>query len=103
MTDWKGKRIGVLMGGLSSEREVSMNTGRGVHKALVGRGHDAVAIEWQKGADLASLLGGIDVVWNALHGTWGEDGCVQGLLECLEIPYTGAGVLGSAVAMDKVL
>src|SRR6266568_1420029 len=95
-------RIGVLMGGLSSEREVSMNTGLGVVRALRERGHDAAALEWRAGTDLVALLAGIDVVWNALHGTWGEDGCVQGLLECLRIPYTGAGVLASALAMDKV-
>jgi D-alanine-D-alanine ligase len=97
------QRIGVLMGGLSSESEVSMNTGRGVLRALLERGHDAVGLEWRAGVDLAALLRGIDVVWNALHGTWGEDGCVQGLLECLRIPYTGSGVLASALAMDKVL
>jgi D-alanine-D-alanine ligase len=102
MTDWKGKRVGVLMGGLSSEAEVSMNTGKGVLRALAGRGHDAVALEWHKGVDLVGLLAGVDVVWIALHGTWGEDGCVQGLLECLQIPYTGSGVLASALAMDKV-
>jgi D-alanine-D-alanine ligase len=97
------KRIGVLMGGLSAEREVSMSTGRGVLRALVERGHDAVALEWREGTDLVALLASIDVVWIALHGTWGEDGCVQGLLECLRIPYTGSGVLASAVAMDKIL
>jgi D-alanine-D-alanine ligase len=91
------------MGGLSAEREVSMSTGRGVLRALVERGHDAVALEWREGTDLTALFAGVDVVWNALHGTWGEDGCVQGLLECLRIPYTGSGVLASAVAMDKIL
>src|SRR5215470_5548590 len=102
MTEWKGKRVGVLMGGLSSEAEVSMNTGRGVLRALRDRGHDAVGLEWTAEADVAALVRGVDVVWNALHGTWGEDGCVQGLLECLSIPYTGAGVLASALAMDKI-
>jgi D-alanine-D-alanine ligase len=97
------EKIGVLMGGLSAEREVSMNTGRGVLRALVERGHDAVALEWREDTDLVALLRGVDVVWNALHGTWGEDGCVQGLLECLRVPYTGSGVTASAVAMDKVL
>jgi D-alanine-D-alanine ligase len=99
------RRIGVLMGGLSSEREVSLNTGKGVLRALLERGRDAVAIEWSEGRDLTELLrdARVDVVWNALHGTWGEDGCVQGLLECLKLPYTGSGVLASAVAMDKVL
>src|SRR5262245_16433719 len=101
MTDWKGKRVGVLMGGLSSEREVSLSTGRGVLAALRGRGHDAVGLEWAEGTDLVALLRGTDVVWIALHGTWGEDGCVQGFLECLRVPYTGSGVLASALAMDK--
>src|SRR5262249_45806587 len=102
MTDWKAKRVGVLMGGLSSEAEVSMNTGRGVLKALREKGYDAVGLEWHDGTDVAALVRGVDVVWNALHGTWGEDGCVQGLLECLKIPYTGSGVLASALAMDKI-
>ncbi len=102
---WKGKRVGVLVGGLSAERDVSLNTGKGVHAALVERGHDAIAIDWKAGADLTALLrdARVDVVWNALHGTYGEDGAVQGLLECLQLPYTGSGVLASAVAMDKVL
>jgi D-alanine-D-alanine ligase len=101
----RGARIGVLMGGLSAEREVSLATGSGVLRALLTRGHDAVGIEWADGQDLTGLLHAarVDVVWNALHGTYGEDGCVQGLLECLKIPYTGSGVLASALAMDKVL
>jgi len=102
---WKGKRIGVLVGGLSAERDVSLNTGKGVHAALLERGYDAVALDWHAGNDLAALLrdARVDVVWNALHGTYGEDGAVQGFLEILRIPYTGSGVLASAVAMDKVL
>jgi len=99
------QRVGVLMGGPSAEREVSLNSGRGVLAALQGRGHDAVGIDW-KGLDqdLVGLLRkeGVNVVWLALHGTYGEDGCVQGLLECAAIPYTGSGVLASSVAMDKV-
>jgi D-alanine-D-alanine ligase len=99
----KQQRIGVLMGGPSSEREVSLNTGRGVHAALVGLGYDAVAVDWT--GDLAAQLraAGVAVVWNALHGTFGEDGAVQGLCEVLGLPYTGSGVTASAVAMDKVL
>jgi D-alanine-D-alanine ligase len=99
------RRIAVVMGGLSAEREVSLNTGRGVLRALLERGRDAVGIEWSDGQDLGALLrdARAAVVWNALHGTYGEDGCVQGLLECLKIPYTGSGVLASALAMDKVL
>ncbi len=103
--DHKDKRIGVLMGGVSAERDVSLNTGKGVLAALLESGYDAVGIDWTASADLAELLRKerVQLVWNALHGTFGEDGSVQGLLECLKIPYTGAGVLSSAVAMDKVL
>lgn len=102
------KRIGVLLGGLSGEREVSLETGRAAVAALQERGLDAVAIDvhgerW--GQDLAARLVAerIDVAFIGLHGRFGEDGCVQGLLECLRIPYTGAGVLSSSMAMDKVV
>ncbi len=101
----KGKRVGVIMGGPSSEREVSLNSGRGVHAALVSRGYDAVAIDWMnRQDDLVARLRKerVEVAWIALHGTFGEDGCVQGLLECAAIPYTGSGVLASAIAMDKI-
>lgn len=100
-----GGRIGVLMGGISSEREVSMNTGRGVLAALKEKSLDAVAIEWSEKSDLVDAIRRekITAAWIALHGTWGEDGCVQGLLECLRIPYTGSGVTASAIAMDKVI
>src|SRR5687767_7790740 len=99
------KRIAVLMGGISAERDVSLNTGKGVHEALRSKGYDAVAVEWREGKDLVAELRAVkpEAVWIALHGTWGEDGCVQGLLECLRIPYTGSGVTASAIAMDKVL
>lgn len=97
-------RIGVLMGGLSSEREVSLESGAGVLAALRGRGHDAVAIHWDEGASLPGELieNDVVVVWNALHGTYGEDGAVQGLLSCMHLPFTGSGILASALAMDKV-
>src|SRR5688572_12297668 len=100
-----GKRIAILMGGLSAEREVSLNTGTGVHGALRERGWDTVAIDWKEGTSLAQLIedSGADAVWNALHGTWGEDGAVQGLCACLRIPCTGSGILASALAMDKVM
>ena len=77
----------------------------GVHRALTERGHDAIAIDWSAREDLVAILRHqrIERVWIALHGTLGEDGCVQGLLECLRIPYTGSGVTASALAMDKVL
>ena len=96
-------RVAVLMGGLSSEREVSLETGTGVLAALVERGYDAVGIDWTEGLDLGAALDGAGVVWNALHGTYGEDGSVQGLLDCLQIPYTGDGVLACALAMDKIV
>jgi len=97
----KGVRVGVLMGGLSSEREVSLKTGAAVLQALQARGWDTVGID--VGRDLPDALrqAGVDVAWLALHGRYGEDGCVQGMLEVLGIPYTGSGVLASAVAMDK--
>ncbi len=98
----KAKKIGVLMGGLSAEREVSLKSGAGVHQALVDRGYRAVTID--VGRDLARMLvrEGIDVAFVCLHGRYGEDGTVQGLLELLGIPYTGSGVLASALAMDKI-
>ena len=97
----KKKKIAVLMGGGSSEREISLRTGNEVFRALGDGGYDAVAID--AGLDLAECLKrqGIEVVFNALHGRFGEDGTVQGLLELLRIPYTGSGVLASSAAMDK--
>jgi len=99
------KKIGVLMGGPGAEREVSIRTGAGVLAALIERGHEAVSVTWNDGDDIAELLRRekIEIVWNAMHGTYGEDGAVQGLLECLKIPYTGSGVAASALAMDKVV
>jgi D-alanine-D-alanine ligase len=98
----KSKKIGVLYGGLSAEREVSLKSGAAVHQALVAEGYNAVAID--VGRDLAATLQqeGIEVAFIALHGRYGEDGCVQGLLELLQIPYTGSGVLASALAMHKL-
>ncbi|HEX9079075.1 MAG TPA: D-alanine--D-alanine ligase [Desulfuromonadaceae bacterium] len=98
----KERRIGVLMGGLSAEREVSLKSGAAVHRALLGQGYDAVPID--VGRDLAGVLvsEGIEVAFIALHGRYGEDGCVQGLLELMGIPYTGSGVLASALAMHKL-
>lgn len=100
-----GKRIAVVLGGLSSEREVSLNTGAGVLAALLEKGWDAVGVDWKPGTSLPKLLDDADaqVVWNALHGTFGEDGAVQGLCQCLGLPCTGSGVLASALAMDKVM
>jgi D-alanine-D-alanine ligase len=94
-------RVAVLMGGLSAEREVSLSTGRGCADALREAGYEVIEVDC--GPDLPSRLADIapDVAFNALHGRWGEDGCVQGLLEWLRIPYTHSGVLASALAMDK--
>lgn len=98
----KSKKIGVLYGGLSAEREVSLKSGAAVHQALVAQGYDAVAVD--VGRDLADVLKRehIEAAFIALHGRYGEDGCVQGLLELLQIPYTGSGVLPSALAMHKL-
>jgi D-alanine-D-alanine ligase len=102
---FSGKRVAVVMGGLSAEREVSLNTGAGVLEALQRNGWDVVAIDWQAGTSLPRLLeaSGAHVVWNALHGTYGEDGAVQGLCSCMQIACTGSGILASALAMDKVM
>jgi D-alanine-D-alanine ligase len=105
MTGFAGKRVGVIMGGPSAERDVSLRSGHGVVKALLQKGYDTIAIDWRgQTDDLWARLRTerVDVAWIALHGTFGEDGCVQGLLECCGVPYTGSGVLPSAVAMDKV-
>ena len=96
----KNKRVGVLMGGLSAERPISLKSGKAVLAALKARGYDAVAVD--VGRDLPAKLAGIDVAWIALHGQYGEDGCVQGLLEVMGIPYTGSGPAASAAAMDKI-
>jgi D-alanine-D-alanine ligase len=99
------QRVGVLMGGVSAEREVSLRTGEGVARALESRGHDVVRIvpgPESKGIDELVRDAEIDVAFIALHGRGGEDGCVQGMLELLGVPYTGSSVLSSALAMDKL-
>ncbi|MCK4911875.1 MAG: D-alanine--D-alanine ligase [Thermodesulfovibrionales bacterium] len=97
-----GLRIGVLLGGTSAEREVSLKSGAAVSGALRELGYDVVDID--VGADLCARLRQerVELAFIALHGGTGEDGSVQGLLEVMGIPYTGSGVLASAVAMDKV-
>ncbi|WP_094036570.1 D-alanine--D-alanine ligase [Antarctobacter heliothermus] len=94
-------KVVVLKGGPSSEREVSLVSGRECAAALRGEGYEV--IELDAGPDVAERLAVLtpDVVFNALHGRWGEDGCIQGILEWLRIPYTHSGVLASALAMDK--
>lgn len=98
----KDKRIGVLLGGLGSEREISLKTGEAVAKALVDRGYDVQRVYVDRDLDRVLRQSPIDVAFNALHGPYGEDGCVQGMLEMIGIPYTGSGVLASALAMDKL-
>jgi D-alanine-D-alanine ligase len=98
----QSRKIAVLLGGLSSERDVSLRTGEAVLAALRQRGHHAVPIYVDRDLDVALRQEQIDVAFIALHGRWGEDGCVQGLLEMLGIPYTGSDVLASALAMHKV-
>ncbi len=98
----KTMRIGVLSGGMSVEREVSQRTGAAVVKALKERGYDVVEIDAQKDLPARLVAEKVQVAFIALHGRWGEDGCVQGLLESMFIPYTGSGVLASSVGMEKV-
>ncbi|KAF0115171.1 MAG: D-alanine-D-alanine ligase [Rhodospirillaceae bacterium] len=97
------RRVLVLMGGWSAEREVSLVSGAAVSQALKSRGCEVVTVDAQR--DVAALLTRFyprpDVVFNALHGRFGEDGCVQGILDILGIPYTHSGLMASALAMDK--
>lgn len=97
------KRVVVLMGGWSAEREVSLVSGAAVARALTEGGFDVVAMDVQR--DIGGLLNRLNprpaVVFNALHGRYGEDGCIQGMLDILGIPYTHSGVMASALAMDK--
>jgi D-alanine-D-alanine ligase len=97
----QSRKIGVLLGGLSSERDVSLKTGEAVLAALRARGHDAVPIYVDRDVDVALRQEQIEVAFVALHGRWGEDGCIQGMLEMMGIPYTGSDVMASALAMHK--
>ena len=101
MSSRTAARIAVLKGGRSAEREVSLVSGRECASALRTEGFEVVEID--AGPDLAAVLREVrpDAVFNALHGRWGEDGCVQGVLEMMGLPYTHSGVLASALAMDK--
>ncbi len=101
MSSRANPKVAVLMGGPSAEREVSLSTGRECAAALRDEGYEVHEVD--AGRDLASVLAALspDVCFNALHGRWGEDGCVQGLLEWMGLPYTHSGVLASALAMDK--
>lgn len=98
----KNAKIAVLAGGMSSEKEVSMRSGKGCYEALKRLGYnnaELVVVD----ENIAQTLknGSYDIAYNALHGKYGEDGCIQGLLEILQIPYTGCGVMASSVCMNK--
>lgn len=95
------KHVALLAGGMSAEREVSLSSGAGVSQALVEKGYQVTMVDM--GADLSACLLELklDVVYNCLHGTYGEDGCVPGLLNIMRIPYTHSGVLGSSLAFNK--
>lgn len=100
------KKVAVLMGGFSGERDVSLSSAQGVLKALQELGHEAIPIDVTR--DMEKLVQNLqshqpDVVLNILHGRWGEDGCIQGLLEMMDIPYSHSGVLGSSLSMNKVV
>ena len=97
------RHVAVLMGGWSAEREVSLVSGAAVSKALAEGGYRVTSMDIQRdmGALMTRLYPRPDVIFNALHGRYGEDGCVQGLLNILDIPYTHSGMLASALAMDK--
>ena len=95
------KTVAVLMGGLSAERSVSLSTGQECATALRQAGYNVVEIDADVNLEKSLRKVNPDVVFNALHGRWGEDGCVQGILEWLGLPYTHSGVLPSALAMNK--
>jgi len=101
MTGTRDKHVAVVMGGWSPEREVSLVSGRGCAQALEEQGYKVTSVDAGRDLDARLRDAKPDVVFNALHGRWGEDGCVQGLLEVLGIPYTHSGVLASALAMNK--
>lgn len=96
------EKVAVLMGGWSAEREVSLNSGKAVYDALIAKGVNAVAIDADRESILKLQSSGFSHVFNVLHGRGGEDGEVQGVLDLMQIPYTGSGVLGSALTMDKL-
>lgn len=94
-------RVAILMGGWSSEREVSLWSGQAVHRALLARGVDAHAVDLDREALLGLGRAQFDRAFNIVHGTGGEDGILQAVLDLIGLPYTGSGVLASALAMDK--
>lgn len=100
---FNNKRIGVLMGGWSSEREISLDSGKNILASLKRQGFDAVALDMNRDFIENIREEKIDIIFNILHGKPGEDGTVQGLLDLLGIPYTGSGLLASAIAMNKIM
>lgn len=99
----KKLRIGVIMGGLSSERAISLLTGKSIEKTLKENGHKVFGIDINSRSFKKVIDAKIDIAIIALHGTYGEDGVTQGILEFLGIPYTGSGVLASALGMNKIM
>jgi D-alanine-D-alanine ligase len=97
------RKIGVLMGGMSSEREVSLASGKAILKALQEKGYHAGAVDVGRTAAEDIRKAGIEVAFNGLHGKYGEDGAIQGLLEIMGMPYTGSGILASAMGMNKII
>ncbi|MEO1705631.1 MAG: D-alanine--D-alanine ligase, partial [Pseudomonadota bacterium] len=95
-------KVAVLMGGPSAEREVSLSTGRGCAEALRGEGFNVIEIDANEAVFVQLAEAAPGVVFNALHGRWGEDGAIQGILEWMRIPYTHSGILASALAIDKI-
>ncbi|KYZ77108.1 D-alanine--D-alanine ligase [Anaerosporomusa subterranea] len=98
------KKIAVLMGGPSAEREVSLNTGKAIQDALTVKGYEVVGIDLEPARFMEQINeSGAEIVFNAVHGLYGEDGAVQGALDMAGVPYTGSGVSASAIAMDKAI
>ena len=95
------KRVGVLMGGISAEREISLQSGEAVADGLGETGYEVIRIDATRELDMQLRAAQVEAVFIALHGRWGEDGTVQGMLEIMGFPYTGSGPLASALAMDK--
>ncbi|ABB14185.1 D-alanine--D-alanine ligase [Carboxydothermus hydrogenoformans] len=96
-------KIGVICGGLSSEREVSLRTGDAIFRALLKKGYNVVKIDMDRNIAETLKKENIDFAFIALHGKYGEDGAIQGLLEIMDIPYTGSGILASSLAIDKIM
>lgn len=93
-------KVGVICGGISSEREISLKSGEGIYRALINNGYNAEYIDFK--GDNISVFNKINIAFLALHGKYGEDGSVQGVLELFKIPYTGSGILASSLAIDKI-